>query len=92
VPCPRVPDSIFNRVGLGALYEDTIPFTQEFLSKMLGVRRGTMSTIATRFETAKLIRTGRGQIEILNRAGLKKEACSCYEFVARHIDRLLPDA
>ena len=87
MPCPRVPDSIFNRVGLGALYEDTIPFTQEFLSKMLGVRRGTMSTIATRFETAKLIRTGRGQIEIL-----KKEACSCYEFVARHIDRLLPDA
>jgi CRP-like cAMP-binding protein len=71
--------------------EDTIPFTQEFLSKMLGVRRGTVSTIAARFETAKLIRTGRGQIEILDRAGLKKEACSCYEFVARHIDRLLPD-
>jgi CRP-like cAMP-binding protein len=70
--------------------EDTIPFTQEFLSKMLGVRRGTVSVAATRLEAAKLIRTGRGQIEILNRAGLKKEACSCYEFVARHIDRLLP--
>jgi CRP-like cAMP-binding protein len=70
--------------------EDTIPFTQEFLSKMLGVRRGTVSTVAARFEAAKLIRTGRGEIEILDRAGLKKEACSCYEFVVRHIDRLLP--
>jgi CRP-like cAMP-binding protein len=70
--------------------DDTVPFTQEFLSKMLGVRRGTVSTVATRFEAAKLIRTGRGRIDILDRAGLKKEACSCYEFIARHIDRLLP--
>jgi CRP-like cAMP-binding protein len=72
--------------------DNTIPFTQEFLSKMLGVRRGTVSAIAARFETAKLIRTGRGEIEILDRSGLKKEACSCYGFVARHIDRLLPGA
>jgi CRP-like cAMP-binding protein len=32
--------------------EDIIPFTQEFLSKMLGVRRGTVSAVATRFEAA----------------------------------------
>jgi CRP-like cAMP-binding protein len=70
--------------------DDKIPFTQEFLSKMLGVRRGTVSAVATRFEAAKLIRTGRGQIQILNREGLKKEACSCYQFIARHVDRLLP--
>jgi hypothetical protein len=69
---------------------DTIPFTQEFLSKMLGVRRGTVSVVATRFETAKLIRTGRGQIRITNREGLRKEACACYEYIARYIDRLLP--
>jgi len=70
--------------------EDIIPFTQEFLSKMLGVRRGTISAVATQFESARLIRTGRGQIHILNREGLKKEACSCYQFIARHVDRLLP--
>jgi CRP-like cAMP-binding protein len=70
--------------------EDTIPFTQEFLSKMLGVRRGTVSAVATRFEAAGLIHTGRGQIQILDRKGLKKQACHCYEFIARHIDRLLP--
>src|SRR5262249_21506344 len=70
--------------------EDIIPFTQEFLSKMLGVRRGTVSAIATRFEAARLIHTGRGQIHIVNREGLKKEACPCYQFIARHVDRLLP--
>jgi CRP-like cAMP-binding protein len=70
--------------------EDVIPFTQEFLSKMLGVRRGTISAVATRFETAKLIRTNRGQISIVNREGLKRRACGCYEFIAQHIDRLVP--
>lgn len=70
--------------------DDLIPFTQEFLSKMLGVRRGTVSTVATRFEAAGLIRTGRGEIQILDRKGLKKETCSCYEYVAQHVDRLLP--
>jgi Crp-like helix-turn-helix domain len=57
---------------------------------MLGVRRGTVSVVATRFEAAKLIRTARGQIQIIDREALKKEACSCYEFITRHIDRLLP--
>jgi hypothetical protein len=57
---------------------------------MLGVRRGTVSTVATRFEAAGLIRTGRGEIQILDRKGLKKETCSCYEYVAQHVDRLLP--
>jgi CRP-like cAMP-binding protein len=70
--------------------EDKIPFTQEFLSKMLGVRRGTVSAVATRLEAAELIHTGRGQIQIIDRDGLKKEACSCYQFIARHVDRLLP--
>jgi CRP-like cAMP-binding protein len=69
---------------------DIIPFTQEFLSKMLGVRRGTVSVVAARFEEARLIHTTRGKIEIVDRKGLMKEACSCYEFLARHIDRLLP--
>jgi CRP-like cAMP-binding protein len=70
--------------------DDSIPFTQEFLSKMLGVRRGTISTVATRFEQQRLIHTNRGQIFILNREALKREACCCYEFIAKHIDRLLP--
>ena len=71
---------------------ETIPFTQEFLSKMLGVQRGTVSTVAKKFETRRLIRTHRGEIQLLDRMGLEKEACACYGFIKRHVDRLVPRA
>jgi CRP-like cAMP-binding protein len=70
--------------------DDIIPFTREFLGKMLGVQRGTISVFAAKFEAAGLIHTHRGRIELLNKVGLKKRACSCYEIVRSQIDRLLP--
>jgi DNA-binding MarR family transcriptional regulator len=57
---------------------------------MLGVRRGTVSAAAAKFENAGLIKTHRGQIKLLDRDRLKKEACYCYEFLRKHIDRLVP--
>jgi CRP-like cAMP-binding protein len=69
---------------------ETIPFTREFLGKMLGVQRGTVATAAAKLEAKGLIRTHRGKIDLLNKKGLKKQACSCYEFMNRHIDRLVP--
>jgi hypothetical protein len=70
--------------------DDTIPFTREFLGKMLGVQRGTISVVASKFENDGLIYTHRGQIELLDKKKLKKQACSSYEFVGQHIDRLVP--
>jgi CRP-like cAMP-binding protein len=70
--------------------DDTVPFTREFLGEMLGVHRGTISLVATQFEAAGLIHTHRGNIKLLDKKGLKNEACACYEIVRRHIDRLLP--
>jgi CRP-like cAMP-binding protein len=70
--------------------DDTIPFTREFLGKMLGVQRPTISSIAAKFEADGLIHTHRGQIELLDKKGLEKQACSCYKFIGRHIDRLVP--
>jgi CRP-like cAMP-binding protein len=69
---------------------DTIPFTREFLGKMLGVRRGTVSAAAAKFETAGLIQTHRGKIKLRDRDRLKKEACYCYDFLRKHVDRLVP--
>ena len=69
---------------------DTIPFTREFLGKMLGVRRGTVSAAAAKFENAGLIKTHRGQIKLLDRDRLKKEACYCYDYLRKHVDRLVP--
>ena len=70
--------------------DNTIPFTREFLGKMLGVQRGTISVVAAKFESDGLLHTHRGQIELLDKKRLKKQACSCYEFIGRHIDRLVP--
>jgi hypothetical protein len=41
-------------------------------------------------ETAGLIRYRRGNIKILNRAGLKESACECFESVRGHIDKAVP--
>ncbi len=67
---------------------DVIPFTHEFLGRMIGVQRTTISQVIGKLQAAGLVSTQRGQIHIVNRTGLKKEACECYEIVRRHIDRL----
>jgi CRP-like cAMP-binding protein len=69
---------------------DTIPFTHEFLGRMLGVRRATISQVASRFQAEGLIETHRGQISLLNHDELRKRACPCYEIVRKHMDRLIP--
>jgi CRP-like cAMP-binding protein len=59
----------------------SLPLTQEFLSQMLGVRRTTVSLVARTLHEAGLIRYKRGQIVILDRAGLEEVACECYQII-----------
>jgi CRP-like cAMP-binding protein len=68
---------------------DLIPFTQEFFGQMLGVQRTTVSETASKLQDASLIDTQYGQIRIVDRSGLERQACECYEIVRRHADRLL---
>ena len=66
--------------------------TQESLSHVLGGRRGSVSLAAARLRDAGLIRYSRGNIQILNRAGLEAVACECYRIVTQEFDRLLGTA
>jgi CRP-like cAMP-binding protein len=68
---------------------DVIPFTQEFLGQMLGVQRTTVSEAVSRLNEVGLVDTRYGQIRIVDRPGLEREACECYGVVRRHVDRLL---
>jgi DNA-binding transcriptional regulator YhcF (GntR family) len=46
---------------------------------MLGVRRTTVTQVANRLQALGMIRTQRGQIEIVDRKSLEQVVCECYE-------------
>ena len=52
--------------------------TQEFLAYMLGMRRVGITAAASPLQRAGLIQYRRGELTVLDRAGLEEAACSCY--------------
>jgi CRP-like cAMP-binding protein len=62
--------------------------TQESLSKMLGVRRTSVTLIAHRLQADGLIRYRRGHILVLDRVGLEGVACECYRAIRRRTDNI----
>jgi CRP-like cAMP-binding protein len=65
------------------------PLTQEFLAMMLGVRRAGVTDAASALKRAGLINYTRGCVSILDRAGMEKRSCECYDATKREFDRLL---
>jgi len=57
---------------------DVFQLTQEFLAYMLGVRRVGVTVAAGELQRRHLIAYERGEMTIVDRAGLELAACSCY--------------
>jgi len=70
--------------------EDALPITQNLLAEMLGVQRPTVTNAARELERDGLIKRGRQEVTILNRPGLIKASCECYQLQRRRFAFHLP--
>jgi hypothetical protein len=70
-----------------------IPATQEHVAQRLGVRRTTVTLLASKLEDAGAIHWGRSRIDVVDRGRLESMACSCYGDLRDRWSRLVsPDA
>ena len=66
---------------------DVVNLTQEFLSRMLGVRRSSVSVVAYELQKKGAIEYHRGRIKILERKTMEKGACECYAILQRELKK-----
>ena len=71
------------------LRTDEFHLTQDFISKMLGVRREGVTKAAGDLQKNELINYSRGHIKILNRAALEAVSCECYAIIKAGSDGYL---
>jgi CRP-like cAMP-binding protein len=69
--------------------EDRFGLTQEFLADMLGVRRQSVNLTARLLQSANLIKYHRGELTILDRAGLEDASCECFRVTTQMYERMM---
>lgn len=68
---------------------ESLPYTHDFLSHMLGANRKSVTLAAQSLQAAGLISYRRGTIQVLDRRGLEKASCECYAIVKERFDAFL---
>jgi CRP-like cAMP-binding protein len=65
-----------------------LTLTQTSISRMLGVRRASVTEAAKILQKAGLIRYRRGHVQLQDRTQLEARACECYRLITLEFDRL----
>jgi CRP-like cAMP-binding protein len=68
---------------------DQFPITHEFLARMLGANRATVSLTAATIAQAGYISYKRGKLSVLDREGLEDVSCECYRIVKKRYEDIL---
>jgi hypothetical protein len=67
-----------------------VPLTQEFVARLLGVRREGVTEASGRLREAGAVACRRGVFAVHDRKMLEARACGCYHAARREYTRLLP--
>jgi CRP-like cAMP-binding protein len=68
---------------------ESLTYTHEFLARILGANRTSITLAAQSLQNAGLISYRRGLVQVKDRVGLEKASCECYAVVRARFDAFL---
>ncbi|MGZ5153288.1 MAG: helix-turn-helix domain-containing protein, partial [Burkholderiales bacterium] len=72
------------------LPSNRISMTEKLIGNMLGLSSADVTKATNVLQKAGLIHYNAGEITVLDRSGVEKRSCECYDVVKKESDRLLP--
>jgi CRP-like cAMP-binding protein len=77
-------------LSLDRLSSSQISMTDKLIGNMLSLSIADVTKATNQLQQAGLIRYNAGEITVLDRPGVEKRSCECYQVVKKESDRLLP--
>lgn len=68
---------------------EKLTYTHEFLARIMGANRTSVTLAAQSLQNQGLITYRRGMMQVLDRAGLEAASCECYAIVKKRFDAFL---
>ena len=66
--------------------DDRFPLTQDFMARMIGVRRASVTAVAGTLRAIGAIEYAKGWVHVLDRPHLEARACECYAIMRDRIE------
>ena len=79
-------------LSLDRLPSNRISMTEKLIGNMLGLSPAGVTNATNELQKSGLIHYNAGDITVLDRAGVERRSCECYDVVKKENDRLFPIA